>query len=161
MAIDHEGTYFTGGGNGPYYGIKVKDEGLLPLTALQAILCSSVTHFLMRSLSTPFRGDYYSFSFGKRFIERLPIVIPEKSDRECLESLVAAITQLKLDWHESGRPEKGREAIDDLVSEIDDLVFDLYGLTEAERNLVQQVDNAAPSEEPHQDKSEEIDHETD
>ena len=69
---DDSGIYFTGGGNGPYYGIRfLKEDSPYSLHYLQGILSSKVLDFYLHKISSPFRGGYWSY--GKRFIEKLPI----------------------------------------------------------------------------------------
>ncbi|NOY79786.1 MAG: N-6 DNA methylase [Kiritimatiellaeota bacterium] len=72
FAFDDRGLYFTGGGNGPYYGVRwARVDEPRSLHFLQALLNSRVTDFFIRQVSTTFRGGYWSY--GKRFIEQLPI----------------------------------------------------------------------------------------
>jgi hypothetical protein len=81
-AHDGQSIYFTGGGNGPYYGIRWRSaRDPRSLYFLQALLNSKVHDFFIRQISTPFRGGYWSY--GKRFIEQLPIpgTSPEQYNR--------------------------------------------------------------------------------
>lgn len=55
------------------------------------MLNSKVLEFYLKRISTPFRGGF--FSYGKRFIEQLPIVSPSEQDRNNLSEL--AIRQLE------------------------------------------------------------------
>jgi adenine-specific DNA-methyltransferase len=72
FAFDSDSIYFTGGGNGPYYGVRcAADDDNYPIHFLQAILNSRIHDFFIRQISTPFRGGYWSY--GKRFIEKLPL----------------------------------------------------------------------------------------
>jgi Eco57I restriction-modification methylase len=87
FAFDPLDTYFTGGGNGPYYGLRWLDAAeKRPLKFLQAILNSAVSNFVIRNVSSPFRGGYWSF--GKRFIEQIPIPESEASAQRLLVTLV-------------------------------------------------------------------------
>ncbi len=86
-SLDAKGIYFTGGGNGPYYGVRwTKSNGPKSLSILQALLNSRVHDFYIRNVSTTFKGGYWSY--GKQYIEQLPI--PEISGLECqiIETLV-------------------------------------------------------------------------
>jgi len=82
FAFDDSNLYFTGGGNGPYYGVRwlAADESR-SLHYLQAILNSPISDYFIRQVSTTFRGGYWSY--GKRFIEQIPIV-PSTSAQEVL-----------------------------------------------------------------------------
>lgn len=71
---------FTGGGNGPYYGLKMKEEHNLSIKYIQAVLnCKFISRFIEES-SVYFRGGY--FSTGKQFMERVPIKLLDLSNKE-------------------------------------------------------------------------------
>src|SRR5438132_1034548 len=71
-SFDEQSIYFTGGGNGPYYGLRwVSSNEPRSLHFLQGLLNSRVHDFYIQNVSTTFRGGYWSY--GKRFIEQLPI----------------------------------------------------------------------------------------
>lgn len=71
-AFDAEEIYFTGGGNGPYYGVRwASANEPRSLHFLQALLNSRVHDFYIRKISGTFQGGYWSY--GKQFIEQLPI----------------------------------------------------------------------------------------
>ena len=91
--LDRDDIYFTGGGNGPYYGLRwarLEDRSLFHL---QAILNSRVHDFFIRQISTPFRGGYWSY--GKRFIEKLPLPEANLVQQASLERMVGLITFAK------------------------------------------------------------------
>ncbi len=67
-AYDDTGVYFTGGGNGPYYGVRWITGDVESLHYLQAVLGSHLLDWYLRQISSPFRGGYWSY--GKRFIEQ-------------------------------------------------------------------------------------------
>lgn len=62
---------FTGGGNGPFYGIEKKVTSQESIFYIQAILNHWLMELLVKSRASTFRGDYYSH--GKQFIATLPI----------------------------------------------------------------------------------------
>lgn len=62
---------FTGGGNGPFYGLEMKGNTRESIFYIQAILNHWFVERLVKSKASRFRGDYYSH--GKQFIEQLPI----------------------------------------------------------------------------------------
>ena len=62
---------FTGGGNGPYYGMELKEETPEAIEYVQAALSYWLTEALVRSKTSVFRGDYYAH--GKQFVTELPI----------------------------------------------------------------------------------------
>lgn len=68
---DDEMVVFTGGGNGPFYGIEKKATSQESIFYIQAILNHWLMELLVKSRASTFRGDYYSH--GKQFISTLPI----------------------------------------------------------------------------------------
>ena len=68
---DEGTTLFTGGGNGPYYGLRMKNNCELKIEYIQAMLSYSFIEGLVKEKATTFRGAYYSH--GKQFIKGLPI----------------------------------------------------------------------------------------
>lgn len=74
-AVDESGSVrFTGGGNGPYYGLRMKEDPAVSMYYVLAVLSHPVIEALVKSRAVTFRGDYYSH--GKQFIASLPIVLP-------------------------------------------------------------------------------------
>ncbi|MBU4492686.1 MAG: Eco57I restriction-modification methylase domain-containing protein, partial [Euryarchaeota archaeon] len=76
--------YFVGGGNAGGYGITLK-EGY-DYKYILGLLNSSILEFYLKKISTIFRGGFYSY--GRRFIEKLPIYIPKSSPEEALASSI-------------------------------------------------------------------------
>ena len=68
---DDELVVFTGGGNGPFYGLQMKQNTQESIFYVQAILNHWLMELLVKSKASTFRGDYYSH--GKQFIATLPI----------------------------------------------------------------------------------------
>lgn len=68
---DNDMVVFTGGGNGPFYGIEMKATSQESIFYIQAILNHWLMELLVKSRASTFRGDYYSH--GKQFIATLPI----------------------------------------------------------------------------------------
>lgn len=68
---DSEMIAFTGGGNGPFYGMEMKNSSQESIFYIQAILNHWLMELLVKSKASTFRGDYYSH--GKQFIAALPI----------------------------------------------------------------------------------------
>ena len=69
--FDEGETVFTGGGNGPYYGLQLKPDTRESIFYIQAILNHWLMEKLVKSRASSFRGDYYSH--GKQFVATLPI----------------------------------------------------------------------------------------
>lgn len=133
-AHDRLNGYFTGGGNGPYYGIRWSSpDERRSLHYLQALLNSQLLDFFLHRISSPFRGGYWSY--GKRFIEQLPIrsidfaIASERAQHEAIVKLVDRILTAK-------RRDPVAD-VSELEREIDQLVYALYGLTPEEIKIVE------------------------
>jgi len=134
-AYDGQSVFFTGGGNGPYYGLRWADTDCrLSIHYLQALLNSKLLDFYLHRISTTFRGGYYSY--GKQFIAQLPLRIVDldkqsgQSEHNALTALVGRILTLKREAPDA--------ATKDLVREIDERVYKLYGLTKDEIKIVEE-----------------------
>ena len=144
-AYDDMSIYFTGGGNGPYYGVRW-GEGKNPhsLYYLQGLLNSRLLDSYLHQISSPFRGGYWSY--GKRFIAQLPIHTinfsdpTDKARHDQMVKLVEQMLSLHRQLAASKTPdEKTRiqRQIDATDQQIDHLAYELYGLTEKEIQIVE------------------------
>ncbi|MBN2006278.1 MAG: Eco57I restriction-modification methylase domain-containing protein [Anaerolineae bacterium] len=70
-AYDDQDIVFTGGGNGPYYGLRPLPKTNFSIYYLQAVLSHPVIEAMVRGIGSSFRGGYRSH--GKQFVENLPI----------------------------------------------------------------------------------------
>ena len=70
-AYDDQDIIFTGGGNGPYYGLRPLPETALSIHYLEAVLSHPVIEAMVRARGSVFRGGYRSH--GKQFVKDLPI----------------------------------------------------------------------------------------
>lgn len=68
---DNQMIMFSGGGNGPYYGLEMKDGVNESIFYIQVLLNHKFLEDILESKSSIFNGNYYSH--GKQFIENLPI----------------------------------------------------------------------------------------
>jgi len=113
-----ESSYYT---NQKAFIISSDDKILL------AVLNSSVVMFLFENLLSKLQGDFYEPS--SIFMKDFPIPTATKSQRKVIEKLV----QKCLDA-------KGKN-VKHIETEIDSLVYQLYGLTEAEIKIVEGVND--------------------
>lgn len=145
-SYDNSELYFTGGGNGPYYGLRLKDlKNPHSLLYLQGILNSKLADFYLHKISSPFRGGYWSY--GKRFIENIPIRIinfSDPQDRALHDRMVGLVEQM-LKLHKDIEPTKTpqekeliQRQIDATDKQIDALVYELYGLTDEEIQIIEE-----------------------
>ena len=139
--LDTKELYFTGGGNGLYYGIRSKT---IDHRYLLALINSRLLDWLLKSISVPFRGGYYSW--GKRYIERLPIVVPDLGSREgkkthdAIVTLVDRIIDLKRKRTDAGEGQRATvltRQIDSVEQEINSIVYDLYRISDDERRRIE------------------------
>ncbi|MEA5536906.1 Eco57I restriction-modification methylase domain-containing protein [Crocosphaera sp. XPORK-15E] len=128
FAMDTDGNYaFTSG-----YGITFNDinESVLYILGL---LNSNVLDFYMKSISTPIRGGY--FRYFTQFIEQLPITRinlsnpNKKSKHDDIVNLVNKILEIKRQNPKANTTELERE--------IDEIVYELYGLNEEEIRIIE------------------------
>lgn len=72
VTFDEENIFFSGGGNGPYYGVRPKST--TEVLYLLALLNHPIFDRWVKLRSSVFRGGYYSF--GRQFIADFPVKIP-------------------------------------------------------------------------------------
>ncbi len=127
FAYDSKGEYYfvgSGGGGGGGYGITIKEEIPMSYEYLLGLLNSKLLDSYLQSYSSPFRGGY--FAYNRQYIEKLPIYIPDASDKEKypltqkIEEMVKQILELR---------RKGKtEDAEFLEKKIDEMVEKLYGV---------------------------------
>lgn len=115
---------------------------------LTGLLNSKLLDYLTKKVSTRFAGGFYAYN--RQYIKALPIVIPTASPQMALRDQIIAFAKKIMSLYQnistisdSSRWELlEREAIV-YEEKIDDLVYELYGLTEDERRIVDS--SCAPS----------------
>lgn len=139
-AYDEANTLFTGGGNGPYYMVRAREDADISTIYLLAVLNHPLSEAFVRTNTSPFRGGYYSH--GKQFIENLPIPIPEQGQRAEIETktaeLIAAIDKLDAARTPRALMRKERE-VHQLRSELEGLVSEVFGLSNADMVTIDAV----------------------
>ncbi|MCS6871754.1 MAG: Eco57I restriction-modification methylase domain-containing protein [Anaerolineae bacterium] len=150
---DETQIHFTGGGNGAFYGIRLSDKHKQhSMHYLQALLNSKLLDWYLHSVSTPFRNGYYSYA--KRYLELLPIRLINFADpheRAMHDQIVAAVQELlRLHRELAGaaslatqQPLQRRIAA--LERQVDEWVYQLYGLSAEEIRLVESEMQAKPN----------------
>jgi len=142
FTLDREGKfYFVGGGNAGVYGIQLNDEKLYPY--ILGLLNSKLLNWFHKKISL--RCYQTAFSYGKRFIEQLPIKTidfndaTEKMQHTQLVKLVESMLEQNQQLQKAKlQTEKDRlqRRIDFIDSEIDNLVYQLYDLTIDEIEII-------------------------
>jgi predicted type IV restriction endonuclease len=142
FAFDADGRYaFTSG-----YGIVLKDGVRESPKYVLGLLNSSLLDFYLKRVSTTLRGGY--FRYFTQFVERLPVRTIEaggktgrgRHDRmvACVDRMLALHQQLDATKRDRDRELLQRQ-IDATDREIDQLVYRLYGLTDAEIRIVEEA----------------------
>jgi len=94
-AYDDQDILFTGGGNGPYYGLRPLPDTELSIFYLQAILSHPVFEAMVKSIASTFRGGYKSH--GKQFVQSLPIRqidFTKRAEKSSHDSIMTSVQQL-------------------------------------------------------------------
>lgn len=138
---DDKTICFTGGGNGPFYGLVKKISTKESLYYIQALLNYWLLERVVKSKASAFRGDYYSH--GKQFIAKLPIYkidfgnIGEAKKHDEIVSCVKNIMNLKRQRNiQKTKEQKNRycRLIDNESKCLNNLISKLYGSVEEYSN---------------------------
>jgi hypothetical protein len=140
---DDRSLYMTGGGGGPFYGLRPKKD-VINIFYLLGLLNSKLFGYIIANQSTQMRGGYIRFS--KQYIETSPIRTidfsnpTEKVQHDKLVALVESMLELQKKHHDA-RMDQDKELYERQIkmvdAQIDRLVYDLYGLTEEEIKRVE------------------------
>ncbi|MEK0337684.1 MAG: hypothetical protein QQN41_09665, partial [Nitrosopumilus sp.] len=95
---------------------------------LLGLLNSKITYWYISKTSTQMRGGWYSFE--SRFIKSIPLRIPENVHQKSIIEKVTEIIAIKKQDPQKNTLEKEKE--------VDQLVYELYGLTEEEIKIVEE-----------------------
>ena len=142
FTFDEKGEfYFVGGGNAGGYGIVLKNEYINKYYIVLGILNSRLLEFYLKNISTPFRGGYYSY--GKRFIEKLPIILPSGKEGKLLESLVKKQLMLHEQLKKFGDKKTTETArleseIMEKENKINEIVYKIYKITKTEMQIIEE-----------------------
>ncbi len=143
FALDETGNYaFTSG-----YGITLKTKVQESPKYVLGLLNSKLLDFCLKSISTTLRGGF--FRYFTQFIEQLPIRPIDFSDagdkalHDKMVALVEGMLELNKKKHSGAlAPSQLNRLEREIAStdaEIDELVYDLYGITEEERKIIEGV----------------------
>jgi type I restriction-modification system DNA methylase subunit len=142
---DREGNFYLD--NVDVGGLILKEKDDAQWLYVLGLLNSKLLDFYLHRISVPFRGGFYSAN--RQFLEPLPIHhinFDNQSEKKMHDDLVALVNKMMeqnkrlAPIHNTPcneRDELLRE-INRMDSEIDSLVYDLYGLTEEERKILEE-----------------------
>lgn len=140
-AYDTTNTIITGGGNGPYYMIRVKDDAPISTLYLLAVLNHPLCEAMIRTNTSVFRGGYYSH--GKQFIQDLPIPVPDSDAAKAaielqVEGLIRAQEALNAARTPRERTRRERTA-KDARAQLERQVNALFGLSDDDLKIIESV----------------------
>ena len=140
--FDDTSICFTGGGNGPFYGIEMKQGTRESIFYIQALLNHWLLERVVKSKASKFRGDYYSH--GKQFIEKLPIYKIDFEDfnemkiHDHIVDSVKKLMQLKA-GRDGQRTREQRKSFERLINmeekRLEEYITNLYGAKEVAREI--------------------------
>ena len=134
----------SGGGGGGGYGITIKSDSQIAYEYLLGLLNSKLLDSYLKTYSSPFSGGYYAYN--RQYIEQLPIRPinfndpAEKSAHEKMVTLVESMLGLRKSLASAQSPsdkERLERQIESTDGRIDKLVYELYGLSPEEINIVE------------------------
>lgn len=147
FAADLDGEFFfvgSGGGGGGGYGISLLENADISYFYLLGILNSKLSSFILRNISTTFRGGY--LALNRQYIEQLPIRTIDFSDRtdkarhdkmiDLVEQMLKLHKKLALAKVPQTKTVLQRQ-IETTDQQIDQLAYELYGLTDEEIKIVE------------------------
>jgi hypothetical protein len=147
FTIDQEGDYYfigSGGGGGGGYGLTMKPETQEEYFYILGLLNSKLLDQVLKGVSSPFANGYYAFN--RQYIEQLPIRridFSKAADKFRHDRLVGLVDKLLglMPKLRAAKSESEKATLQNAVTaadqEIDRLVYELYGLTDDEKNLVE------------------------
>ncbi len=141
FALDNSGAFaFTSG-----YGITLKPELSGSPQYILALLNSRLLDYYLKTVSTTLRGGF--FRYFTQFIEQLPIRPidfsnpTDKARHDKMVTLVERMIQLNKRKHSGKLAPSQIDRMDREIAatdeEIDNLVYELYGITDEERKIIE------------------------
>ena len=124
FSIDESGYAFSFGN---MYAIVAKENKNIQMRVLLGILNSKLIEFYLHSIAPIKQGGY--FSYGATILEKIPLVYPSNAIEQKIKDLVDAIL--------SSKKQNPNADTSNEENAIDQLVYDLYGLDENERQIVE------------------------
>ncbi|MGO9273049.1 MAG: Eco57I restriction-modification methylase domain-containing protein [Terriglobia bacterium] len=141
FAFDQAGDYaFTSG-----YGITLKETVVESPKYILGLLNSRALDRHLKNVSTPLRGGF--FRYFTQFVEQLPIRTidfskpADKSRHDRVVTLVDRMLNLNTQKHSGKLAPSQTDRVDREIAttdaEIDELVYELYGITDEERRIIE------------------------
>jgi TaqI-like C-terminal specificity domain len=144
FSLDESGEVFFTGGVAGGYGILVKPD--YSREYILGLLNSSLLEWILRQTTTFMRGGYLSFE--SRYIRGLPILTLDGTDstRKALHDDIVALVEQMIELHQrlsAARSSTDRNFLQRQINatdhQIDRVVYELYGLTDEEVEIVEEL----------------------
>jgi len=136
---EKEHYYMTCGVAGGFALILKKDCSLDP-KYLVGILNSKLMEFFNRNIGTSLQGGYYSYD--PKIIERYPLILSDRDQQQKIISLVNQMLELQKKYHDikvsGNEKERLEQQIKNVDYEIDEEIYNLYGITEEEKKIIEE-----------------------
>ncbi|ADZ10368.1 Type II site-specific deoxyribonuclease [Methanobacterium lacus] len=148
-SLDLEDYFYfvgSGGGGGGGYGIILQNTDVKEYQYILGLLNSKLLDIYLKECSSRFRGGY--FAYNKQYIEKLPIpeLNTDPNDITIIHDSIVTMVEKMLQLHKDidiARTPQSKELIqrqiDATDKQIDKLVYELYGLTEDEIKIVEEM----------------------
>jgi type I restriction-modification system DNA methylase subunit len=155
FAADLEGAYYfvgSGGGGGGGYGIVLNEGVGISNHYLLGLLNSKLLSAFLRSISTPYRGGYVALN--RQYIGKLPIRMVDRASskenaaHDKVEDLVRQMLTLHKQLSSARMPHDKSVLLARIGAtdrQIDKIVYELYGLTSEEIQIVENAGNESAS----------------
>ncbi len=141
FVFDDGGHFFVSGSAG-VYGIMLKPEYARTgfYRFLLALLNSNLIDFFIRSISPMFSGGYYKYN--TQYLAPIPVVIPTETLVNKLSGLSEKLEKITIEIQTESKNQtdltlKLKQRAKELQAELDNTIYDIYGLTAEERQLVE------------------------
>lgn len=108
------------------------------LKYLSAIFSSKLINFYFKFLATPLRGNYYNLS--KIYVEKIPLILLPETEQQLLIELTDRMMELNRNFASCKTPKDEKILklqITKTEEKINQLVYELYDLTDEEINIVE------------------------
>ena len=145
FVYDENGSYYflgSGGGGGGGYGLSINKKWVIDPFYLVGLLNSNLLDYLTKKVSTRFRGGF--FAYNKQYIQSLPIILPTDVSQKALIDQIAALSSKIMKLNQTTSTISDSSHIELLLREakvyeenIDELVYELYGVTTEERQFIE------------------------
>ena len=139
--FDEKGEFYLD--NVDVGGVTLKDGTRENCLYILALLNSNLLTYYLKKISTPFRGGFYSCN--KQYLSQLPIKFPTSSSEKSRHDELVALADKVLKLHKglqitSENTDKWyslKREIEQTDRLINEKVYELYGITENERKLIE------------------------